>query len=63
MQPQILFALEVARERQEQAVKQALIEQRLARPRSSFRRSFGRRVIAIGRRIAAEPSLELARSR
>ena len=34
-----------------------------ADPRPSIRRSVGRRVIAVGQRIAAEPSLELARSR
>ena len=32
-------------------------------PRPSIRRSVGHRVIAVGQRIAAEPSLELARSR
>ncbi len=63
MQSQILFALDVARERQQRAIEQASIDRRLARPRSSIRRSLGRRVIAVGRRIAAEPSLELARSR
>ena len=34
-----------------------------ADPRPSIRRSVGRRVIAVGQRIAAEPSLELAGSR
>jgi hypothetical protein len=63
MQSQILFALDIARERQERAIEQASIDRRLARPRPSFRRSFGYRLIAVGRRIAAEPSLELARSR
>ncbi|MEJ7748741.1 MAG: hypothetical protein WKF56_05535 [Candidatus Limnocylindrales bacterium] len=55
--------LELARERQERLVAE-LAQERLVAPRSfSVRRSFGRRVIAVGRRIAAEPSLELARSR
>ena len=63
MQSQILFALDIARERQERAIEQAAIERCLARPRPSFRRSLGHRLIAVGRRIAAEPSLELARSR
>ena len=63
MQSQILFALDIARERQQRAVEQASIDRRLERPRSSIRRSVGRRVIAFGQRIAAEPSLELARSR
>ncbi len=63
MQSQILYALDVARERQQRAVEQASIDERLARSRPSIRRSLGRRVIAVGQRIAAEPSLELARSR
>lgn len=63
MQSQILFALEVARDRQQRAIEQASIERRVARPRPSIRRFVGRRVIAVGRRIAAEPSLGLARSR
>ena len=63
MQSQILYALDIARERQQRAIEQASIDQRLGRPRPSIRRSLGYRVIAVGRRIAAEPSLELARSR
>jgi hypothetical protein len=63
MQSQILFALDIARERQQRAIEQASIERRLARPRSSIRQSVGRRFITLGHRIAAEPSLELARSR
>jgi len=62
MQSQIMFALDVARERQERAIEQASVERRVA-PRSSIRRSVGRRVIAFGQRIAAEPSPQLARSR
>jgi hypothetical protein len=56
------LALELARERQEELIEE-LARERLIEPRSSIRRSIGRRVIAVGRRIAAEPSLELARSR
>ncbi len=56
------LALELARERQEQLIEQ-LARERLVEPRSSFRQSIGRRVIAVGERIAAEPSLKLARSR
>jgi hypothetical protein len=56
------LALELARERQEQLIEE-LSNERLVRPRSSFRQSVGRRVIAVGERIAAEPSLKLARSR
>ena len=55
-------ALELARERQERLIEEHL-QARLVQSRSSIRRSIGRRVIAIGQRIAAEPSLELARSR
>jgi len=61
----ILSAIELklARERHERFIAEAaqsrLVE---ARP-SSIRRFLGRRVIAVGQRIAAEPSLELARSR
>ena len=65
MEARILYALDLARERQAQAIEAAAIERRhrRPRPRPSIRRSVGRRVIAIGQRIAAEPSLELARSR
>ena len=51
-----------ARERQERLIEELQRERRLG-SRSSIRRSIGRRVIAVGHRIAAEPSLELARSR
>ena len=56
------LALELARERQERLIEEHL-RVRLDANRSSFRQSVGRRVIAVGRRIAAEPSLELARFR
>jgi hypothetical protein len=56
------LALELARERQERLIEEHL-RARLASNRSSIRQSIGRRVIAVGRRIAAEPSLELARFR
>jgi hypothetical protein len=56
-------ALELARVRQEELIAEAaqarLVEQRP----STIRRFVGRRVIAVGQRIAAEPHLELARSR
>jgi hypothetical protein len=55
-------ALELARERQERLIEEHR-QERLAQNRSSIRRFVGRRVIAVGQRIAAEPSLELARSR
>jgi hypothetical protein len=63
MQSQILYALDIARERQQRAIDQASIGQGAERARPSIRRSLGRRVIAVGQRIAAEPSLELAQSR
>jgi hypothetical protein len=63
MQSQILFALDAARERQQRAIEQASVERRIARPRSTIRQSIGRSVIAFGRRIAAEPTRELAGSR
>jgi hypothetical protein len=56
------LALELARERQEQLIEEHLQGRRLEH-RASIRQSIGRRIIAIGHRIAAEPSLELARSR
>ncbi len=57
------IALELARERQEQLIAEATQMRRLKASRQSIRRSLGRRVIAVGERIAAEPALELARSR
>ena len=56
------LALELARERQERLIAEHL-QGRLFENRSSFRQAIGRRVIAVGERIAAEPSLKLARSR
>ena len=57
------IALELARDRQEQLIAEAAQMRRLQPSRPSIRRSLGRRVIAVGERIAAEPALELARSR
>jgi hypothetical protein len=57
------MALELARDRQEELIAAAARERRAPRSQPSFRRSIGRRVIAVGERIAAEPALELARSR
>ena len=54
--------LELARERQERLIEEHL-QGRSVEQRFSIRQSIGRRVIAVGHRIAAEPSLELARSR
>ena len=63
MQTQILLALQIAREFQVREIEHAARERRFASPRTSIRRALGRRFIAIGERIAAEPSLELVRSR
>ena len=57
------IALELARERQERLIEELARERLLDDGRSSIRRSIGRRVIAVGERIAAESRLELARSR
>jgi hypothetical protein len=56
-------AFELARMRQEELIAESALARRIKRSRPSIRRSIGRRVIAVGERIAAEPSLELARSR
>ena len=61
------FVMELARERQEQLIAESAQERQVRRSRPamrpSIRRSIGHRVIAVGKRIAAEPALELARSR
>ncbi|MFL5687101.1 MAG: hypothetical protein ACJ77D_13725 [Chloroflexota bacterium] len=60
------IALELARDRQEELIADAARKRRSdSRPSTypSIRRSIGRRVIAVGQRIAADPALELARSR
>jgi hypothetical protein len=56
------LALELARERQERLIEEHM-QARLVEQRPSIRRSIGRRIIAVGERIAAERPLELARSR
>ncbi|HKB27456.1 MAG TPA: hypothetical protein VKC59_00350 [Candidatus Limnocylindrales bacterium] len=55
-----MLAFQLARERQERLIEELARERRLEN-RSSIRQSIGRRVIAMGERIAAEPRLELAR--
>jgi hypothetical protein len=56
------IALELAYLRQQELIADALRRPiRVGRP--SIRRSIGRRVIAVGERIAAESPLELAQSR
>jgi hypothetical protein len=56
------LALELARERQERLIEEH-VQTRAFEQRPSIRRSIGRRIIAMGERIAAEQPLELARSR
>jgi len=57
------MALELARMRQEELIAEAAQARRIDQRPSSIRRFVGRRVIAVGQRIAAEPRFELARSR
>ena len=57
------LALELARQRQEELIAEAAQLRRVRPSRPSIRRSIGLRLIAAGQRIAAEPSLELARFR
>ena len=56
-------ALELARMRQEELIVEAAQARQLVQRPSTIRRFVGRRVIAVGERIAAEPRFELARSR
>jgi hypothetical protein len=63
MQMQRDLALVLAKDLRRREIEQAANERRLSSSDSSIRRSVGRRVIAVGQRIAAEPSFELARSR
>ena len=58
-----LMSLELARMRQEELIAEAAQARRIDQRPSSIRRFVGRRVIAVGQRIAAEPRFELARSR
>jgi hypothetical protein len=53
---------ELARDCQERLIAEHT-QVRLVEQRASIRESIGRRVIAVGRRIAGEPSLLVARSR
>ena len=54
--------LDLARERHARDIEEAA-RMRLIDSQSSIRRSLGRTIIRIGERLAAEPSLELARPR
>ncbi len=63
MQSHVYLALALAREHQQREIDRAASERRFSIARSSVRRSIGHRIIAVGQRIAAESSLELAQSR
>ena len=56
-------AFELAQSRQEELIAEVERMRRLRRNRTPIRQQIGRRFIAVGRWIAAEPTLELARSR
>jgi hypothetical protein len=60
MQPWLAYAL--ARDVQSRRID-AAARARSVGPSSPIRRVVGRRIVSIGARIAAEPSLELVRSR
>jgi hypothetical protein len=55
--------LDQARERREDEIRDAQVKRRFAGSSPSIRRSIGRAFIRIGERMAAEPSLSLARQR
>ena len=63
MQSHVHLAIALAREHQQREIERAASERRFASSHRSIRRSIGHRMIAAGQRIAAESSLELARSR
>jgi hypothetical protein len=63
VQTHTFLALALAREHQRREIERAASERRHSTHRRSIRRSIGHRMIAAGQRIAAESSLELARSR
>jgi hypothetical protein len=54
---------QLARERIEREIAAAALLRQARQPSPSFRQAVGRRVIRFGARLAAEPSLESARSR
>ena len=57
------LALSLARERQQREFDHVAHARRADRPPMYIRRAVGHRIIAIGARVAAEPSLGLARPR
>ena len=56
-------ALDLARLRQEELIAESALARRIQRSRPSIRQAIGRRIVQIGARLAAEPSLESVRSR
>ena len=54
---------QLARERVDREIAEARLRRQVRLPAPSIRRAVGRRVIAVGDRLAAEPSLESVRSR
>jgi hypothetical protein len=57
------YTLQLSQERIQRDIEHAAAMRRAARSETSIRRTVGHRIIRIGQRLAAEPSLELARSR
>jgi hypothetical protein len=57
------IALDLARARQEELIEEAARRRHVPSSRPSIRQSIGRRIIAVGERIAADSPLELAQSR
>jgi hypothetical protein len=58
-----MIDLDMARERREDEIRDAARQRQLGSSSMSLRRSLGRAIIRIGERMAAEPSLSLARQR
>jgi hypothetical protein len=58
-----MIDLDLARERREDEIRDAARRRLIGSQSPSLRRSIGRTIIRIGERMAAEPSLSLARPR
>ena len=58
-----MIDLDLARERREDQIRDAARQRLIGSQSPSLRRSIGRTIIRIGERMAAEPSMPLARSR
>jgi hypothetical protein len=57
------LALALAQDQRDRQIDSVTRERRVGRSSPSIRRAVGRRIIAIGARVAADPRPELARSR